>query len=72
MTVTHGPVRSLLVVNGEVVIPRDGGDPKPTHVTQYYSDNTRVSWDARNDGSKDKFHRTDQNKSKGSSGRHPR
>jgi len=39
------------------------------HGTQYYSDNTRVSWDTDGQGDSN-THWTDQNKSKGSRRRH--
>ena len=56
--------------NASREIPHDGSEPSPTHVTQWYPDNTRVSWNAQNDGSRTEMHKTDQNKAKGSKNRH--
>lgn len=64
------PGKEPIGANGTYDVPHDGSDPSPTHVTQWYDDNTRVSWNAQNDGTMSDYHRTDQRKAKGSKGRH--
>lgn len=57
--------------NSSLTIDHTGNNNSQcTHVTQWYDDNTRVSWDAYDDGSQQNMHTTDQSLAKGSKNRH--